>query len=62
MDVSNNLIVDHLIERQLWRTELSQILSGRDVFLVGVHCDLEELDRRERKRGDRMVGEGTYAC
>jgi chloramphenicol 3-O phosphotransferase len=27
------------------------------VFLVGVHCPLEELERRERARGDRGVGD-----
>jgi hypothetical protein len=25
---------------------------------VGVHCDLAEVDRRERDRGDRRIGEG----
>lgn len=34
------------------------MLSAHDVFFVGVHCALEELDRRERERGDRFIGEG----
>jgi chloramphenicol 3-O phosphotransferase len=38
--------------------QLAELLSGFDVFLVGVHCDLDEIDRRERVRGDRRVGEG----
>ena len=54
----NDLIVDHTIEFPAWRDELASLLHGFDVFLVGVHCDLDEIDRRERRRGDRTPGEG----
>ena len=54
----NDLVVDHVIEFATWRAELAALLRGFDVFLVGVHCDLDELDRRERERGDRRIGEG----
>jgi len=54
----NDLIVEHIIEFPAWRRELSELLAGYDVFLVGVHCDVAELDRRERERGDRRLGEG----
>ena len=54
----NDLIVDHIIECPEWRVELSQLLRPFDVVLVGVHCELEELERRERVRGDRYLGEG----
>ena len=54
----NDLIVDHVIEFASWRNDLAGLLAGLDVFLVGVHCDLDELDRRERQRGDRRIGEG----
>jgi chloramphenicol 3-O phosphotransferase len=54
----NDLIVEHIIEFPAWRMQLAELLSGFDVFLVGVHCDLDEIDRRERIRGDRRVGEG----
>lgn len=54
----NDLIVDHVIEFPEWRAELRALLEPFDVFLVGVHCSLEELDRRERLRGDRRIGEG----
>ncbi len=37
---------------------LAALLGGRDVFLFGVHCDLAQIDRRERDRGDRCIGEG----
>lgn len=54
----NDLIVDHVIEFPAWRDDLASLLADLDVFLVGVHCDLAELDRRERVRGDRRIGEG----
>ncbi|HNC07871.1 MAG TPA: hypothetical protein PLX14_04145, partial [Anaerolineales bacterium] len=31
-------------------------LSGESVWLVGVHCSLEELERREKARSDRQIG------
>jgi chloramphenicol 3-O phosphotransferase len=54
----NDLIVDHVIEFASWRRDLAALLAGLDVYLVGVHCDLAEIDRRERHRGDRRIGEG----
>jgi chloramphenicol 3-O phosphotransferase len=54
----NDLIVEHIIEFPSWRTDLVQLLEGLDVFLIGVHCDLAEIDRRERACGDRRIGEG----
>jgi chloramphenicol 3-O phosphotransferase len=54
----NDLIVEHVIEFATWRAELAELLDGFDVFLVGVHCDPDELDRREHMRGDRRPGEG----
>ncbi|RSM55831.1 chloramphenicol phosphotransferase [Actinoplanes sp. ATCC 53533] len=54
----NDLIVEHVIEFRSWRAELAVLLAGLDVFLVGVHCAPDELDRRERIRGDRRIGEG----
>ena len=54
----NDLIVEHIIEFRSWRAELPGLLAGLDVFFVGVHCDLGEIDRRERERADRRIGEG----
>jgi chloramphenicol 3-O phosphotransferase len=54
----NDLIVEHIIEFAEWRAELRRLLEPFDVFLVGVHCSLAEIDRRERARGDRTLGEG----
>jgi chloramphenicol 3-O phosphotransferase len=31
-------------------------LRDESVWLIGVHCSVEELERRERARGDRQIG------
>lgn len=36
---------------------LVRLLAKLDVFFVGVHCPLPELERREKERGDRRIGE-----
>ena len=53
----NDLLVDHVVEHASWRAQLDDLLAGVDVFWVGVHCDLDEIDRRELARGDRTPGE-----
>ena len=63
-EAGNNLIVEHIIENEMWMSDLVKFLAGLDVFFVGldvffvgVHCPLPELERRERERGNRRVGE-----
>jgi len=53
----NNLILDHIIEKREWSERLERVLAGFDVILVGVHCPLDELERREAARGDRPHGD-----
>jgi chloramphenicol 3-O phosphotransferase len=53
----NNLIVEYIVETPDGRTRLAQRLAPFDVFCVGVHCDLAELERREAARGDRPAGD-----
>jgi len=53
----NLVIVDDVLEEQPpWVENLLTLFKGLDVILVGVHCPLEELERRERQRGDRKRG------
>jgi chloramphenicol 3-O phosphotransferase len=52
----NDVIMDYPLSEQ-WRVaDLLETLDGYDVTLVEVRCAQEELDRRERVRGDRLVG------
>ena len=53
----NNIIFDHIIETRPWLHELVMLISELDVFFVGLHCSLPELERREAQRGDRRPGE-----
>lgn len=53
----NNLILDHIIESEGELKQVVTLLKGIDVFFVGLHCSLPELERREKERGNRRQGE-----
>ena len=53
----SHLIVEHVVETRAWLAQLVDLLRPFDVFFVGVHCPLDELERREATRGDRPVGD-----
>jgi chloramphenicol 3-O phosphotransferase len=55
---NNFMIVEHIVEYKEWLNDLVNILSPFKVFYVGVFCPIEEIERREIKRGNRMIGEG----
>jgi chloramphenicol 3-O phosphotransferase len=52
-----NLILDEVVLNERLRRDWLALLEGVDVFFVGVHCDLAELERRELARGDRVIGQ-----
>lgn len=56
----NDLIVEHIVEEQSWADQLANLFVGLDVFWIGVHAPIEEVERRERERGDRQIGEARY--
>lgn len=56
-EAGNNLIVEHIVETSDWMNRLLRLIVHFDVFFIGVHCPLPELERRERERGDRRIGE-----
>lgn len=58
IEAGNDVIVDHVVEYAEWWEELRILLGEMDVWLVGVMCETVEMERRERDRGDRKVGEG----
>lgn len=53
----NNLLVEHIVETATWMERLLHLLAPYDLFFVGLHCPLPELERRERSRGDRPLGD-----
>ena len=55
-----DVLVEHVIEQQNWADELAQLLTPYPVLWVGVVAPLAELERRERARGDRTIGEARF--
>lgn len=52
----NDVIMDYPLSEPWRLADLLEVLAPYDVTLVDVRCSPEELDRRERERGDRPVG------
>ena len=56
-----NVIVDHVLmdipELAFATTECVNLLHDNPVLFIRVDCDLEELERREKERGDREPGQ-----
>jgi len=57
LDEGLRVIVDEVFLEAGDLAEWAAVMRGRDVFFVGVRCDLAELQRRELARGDRGVGQ-----
>lgn len=57
-DAGIDVIVDHILYDPPTRKDFYETLAGYPVFFVGVHCPIAELERRERERGDRRIGQG----
>lgn len=56
-EAGNHLVVEYIVETSEGMQRLVSTLGQFDVFFVGVHCPLQELERREKARGDRPVGD-----
>ena len=52
----NDVIVDHVLSEPWRLDDCLEVLPAADVLFVGVHCPLDELERREAARGDREAG------
>jgi chloramphenicol 3-O phosphotransferase len=52
----NNVVVDHVLSEEWRLRDCLELFPGPDVVLVGVRCPREELERRERARGNRPLG------
>lgn len=51
-----SLVLDFVLRDSAQFTRCLDALSGRPVYVVGVRCDLEVMESRERQRGDRDIG------
>jgi chloramphenicol 3-O phosphotransferase len=53
----NLVIIDDVLEEEPpWLENLVELFDGIEVIFVGVHCPLDELERREGRRKDRRAG------
>lgn len=52
-----DLICDEVILTEELRRDWHEVLDGVETAFVAVHCSLEELERREVRRGDRVIGQ-----
>ncbi len=52
----NDIIVDTVLDAKQVLEHCLDILYDYPVLLVGVRCPLEELEKREKVRGDRIIG------
>jgi chloramphenicol 3-O phosphotransferase len=50
------VVMDGALTNPHARRLLVEYLQDWPVYLVGVHCSAQELERRERARGDRSIG------
>lgn len=59
-EAGNDMIVEHIVEEPSWARQLEELLAHLDTFWIGVHAPIAEIERRERERGDRRVGEAKF--
>lgn len=57
MAASVGVIVDEVVLEPDLARDWVHALGELDAFVVAVHCDLVELERREVARGDRLIGQ-----
>lgn len=56
-DKGVNLVVDHILHNDFTRKDCFEVLKNYPVLFAGIHCPVEELERREKSRGDRSIGQ-----
>jgi chloramphenicol 3-O phosphotransferase len=56
-DKGINLVVDQILHDHETTKDCLETLRDYPVFFVGVHCPEAELERREKARGDRSIGQ-----
>ncbi|GEC07048.1 chloramphenicol phosphotransferase [Streptomyces spinoverrucosus] len=52
----NNVVMDHILSAEWRLKDCLSLFVPQDVVLVGVHCPPDELELRERERGNRPPG------
>jgi chloramphenicol 3-O phosphotransferase len=55
----NDVVADYVLSEQWRLLDCLTVLAGLDVVFIGVRCSPQELQRRERERGDRPPGQAA---
>lgn len=55
-DEGSDVVADHVLLYPCWVRQAVEVLCHHRVLFVGVFCEIEELERRERQRGNRPAG------
>ncbi len=55
-DCGHDIAVDTIISDDMILHHYATVLKNHTVYFVGIVCDLEELEKRERLRGNRELG------
>lgn len=52
-----HVLADHVLVEPAWARECAALFHELPAYLIGIRCPLDELERRERERGDRTLGQ-----
>lgn len=55
-ELGMNVVVDDVLINKLWLNRCVELLADHPVYFIKVDCPIEELERREKSRGDRTIG------
>ena len=53
---NTNIVVDHVLQEKKWKNDLFKKIDKYKTCKIGLHCSKEELEKREKERGDRQIG------
>ena len=55
-DCGHDVAVDEIITEKISLDRYVKALENHNVYFIGIVCDLEELEKREQLRGNRLIG------
>ena len=55
-DIGMNTIIDTVLDDNIFLNKAVEILHKNPTLFVHVTCPLEEMQKREKERGDRLIG------
>lgn len=55
----NGVVADHVLVEPTWVIDCAAMLADLPAWLIGVRCPLPVLVERERRRGDRTLGQAA---